>query len=108
MTVVELHGDIDIATAGEVCLHLAGVTARPRVGLLLDLRPVTFFDCQGLRVLVLAQRRTLEQRGRLYVVCDAPQILRLLDITGLRSLLQPAVTIRRALADTDARPRRSP
>ncbi|WP_307805914.1 STAS domain-containing protein [Streptomyces chrestomyceticus] len=72
LTVVELHGDIDIATTDEARRHLGSVTTRPAVGLLLDLRPVTFFDCSGVRLLSFAQRRTLERRGRLYLVCDAP------------------------------------
>ncbi|MFK8850147.1 anti-sigma factor antagonist [Streptomyces sp. Ac-502] len=100
LTVVELHGDIDIATTDEARRDLEPVTARPAVSLLLDLRPVTFFDCAGVRLLMFAQQRTLEQRGRLYLVCDAPQILRLLDITGLRSLCHPASTVDQVLADT--------
>ncbi|MFH8591489.1 STAS domain-containing protein [Streptomyces rimosus] len=105
---VELHGDIDLATAPEARQHVEAVTARPRPGLLVDLRPVTFFDCHGLRLLIYAQRRTLEQHGQLYLVCDAPQILHILDITGLRSLFQPAPTIARALADPVAPWRRRP
>ncbi|MFI9228638.1 STAS domain-containing protein [Streptomyces rimosus] len=102
LTVVELRGDIDIATLPAARLHLEAVTARPFPVLLVDLRPVAFFGCQGLRLLLAAQWRTLQQRGRLYLVCDSPQILRLLDIVGLLALFQPAPTINQALADTGA------
>nr|WP_307805666.1 anti-sigma factor antagonist [Streptomyces chrestomyceticus] len=96
LTVVELHGDIDMATVPEARRHLHAVTARPRVRLLLDLRPVTFFDCRGVSLLLYAQQRTLERRGRLYLVCDHPTVLHLLDITGVRLLLGPAPTVNRA------------
>ncbi|WP_267885856.1 MULTISPECIES: STAS domain-containing protein [Streptomyces] len=99
--VVELLGDIDISTAPEVCLHLAAVTSRQAPDLLLDLRPVTFFDCQGVRLLMFAQQRMWEQRGQFYLVCDSPQILRILSIIGLFVLFHPSPTIDRALADIE-------
>ncbi|MFI9228636.1 anti-sigma factor antagonist [Streptomyces rimosus] len=98
VTVVELHGDIDVLTAPVVRAHLHDVTAYTGCVLLVDLRPVTFFDCSGLAVLVDAHQRTAAVGGCLAVVCDNALILDLMSWTQTRTLIQPTATLDQALA----------
>ncbi|MFI6567394.1 STAS domain-containing protein [Streptomyces sp. NPDC050534] len=49
--VVEVVGEIDVATAEFVLEHLDAATGRPCPDILVDLRGVEFIDCSGLRVL---------------------------------------------------------
>ncbi|WP_327399342.1 STAS domain-containing protein [Streptomyces sp. NBC_01288] len=82
-TVVEVSGEIDMATAGFVVEHLDAATSIDEPDVLVDLRPVEFFDCSGLRVLCRAERRARERGGRLRIVSDGPRIDRLLRASGL-------------------------
>lgn len=99
-TVVEVSGEIDMATAGFVVEHLDAATAVPEPDVLVDLRAVEFFDCSGLRVLCRAERRARERGGRLRVVSDGPRIDRLLRASGLFGRFPPL----RALPSRAERP----
>ncbi|MCI3274124.1 STAS domain-containing protein [Streptomyces cylindrosporus] len=88
-TVVEVSGEIDLATAEFLTEHLDAATARPRPDVLVDLRHVEFFDCSGLRVLCRAENRARERDGRLRLVSDRPGIRRLLAGAGLLGRFPP-------------------
>ncbi|NUP23669.1 MAG: STAS domain-containing protein [Streptomyces sp.] len=88
-TVVEIIGEIDLATAALVAEHLDAATAKPESDVLVDLRRVDFFDCSGLRVLCRAETRTRDRGGRLRIISDAPRILRLLGGAGLLGRFAP-------------------
>ncbi|WP_328494688.1 STAS domain-containing protein [Streptomyces sp. NBC_00414] len=82
-TVVELRGEIDIATASPIAARLDTVTAGPCPDLVLDLRAVSFIDCAGLSLLCRARNRVLARRGRLCLVTEDTRVLRVLRGAGL-------------------------
>lgn len=88
-TVVEVMGEVDLATAALVAEHLDAATGRTGSDVLADLRRVDFLDCSGLRVLCRAQTRARDLGGRLRVVSDAPWISRLLRGAGLLGRFPP-------------------
>jgi anti-anti-sigma factor len=88
-TVVEVLGEVDLATAALVTEHLDAATGRPESDVLVDLRRVDFFDCSGLRMLCRAETRARDRGGRLRVVSDAPRIRRLLLGAGLLGRFSP-------------------
>ncbi|MEV7995205.1 anti-sigma factor antagonist [Streptomyces sp. NPDC086077] len=96
-TVLEFRGEIDIAAAAEILPHLDDLTARPGARIVIDLGPVEFFDCSGLRLLHRAHSRVLAHDGQLHLVCDHPMTLRVLRVTGLHRLLPPLPTLDAAL-----------
>ncbi|SEC62357.1 anti-sigma B factor antagonist [Streptomyces sp. 3213] len=99
-TVVEVSGEIDMATAGLVVEHLDAATAVAEPDVLVDLRPVEFLDCSGLRVLCRAEGRARERGGRLRIVSDGPRIDRLLRASGLLRRFPPL----RALPSQEEKP----
>ncbi|MBD0844127.1 MULTISPECIES: anti-sigma factor antagonist [unclassified Streptomyces] len=99
-TVLEFRGEIDIAAAVEIVAHLDRVTARAEPRIVIDLRPVEFFDCSGLRLLYRARIRVLDHGGELHLVCTHPLTLRMLRITGLARLLPPHPTLDAALGQS--------
>ncbi|MFD5626675.1 MULTISPECIES: anti-sigma factor antagonist [unclassified Streptomyces] len=101
-TVLELHGEIDILAAVEITPYLDSATGGPTPQVVIDLRPVEFFDCSGLRLLYRARRRVLDRDGRLYLVCTHPLTLRILKVTGLAHLLPPSASLDEALARPEA------
>ncbi|MFF6996770.1 anti-sigma factor antagonist [Streptomyces sp. NPDC008313] len=96
-TVLELHGEIDIAAAVEIIPLLDAATALPNPRVVIDLRPVEFFDCSGLRLLHRARNRVLARGGRIRLVCVHPLTLRVLRVTGLAELLPPSASLDVAL-----------
>ncbi|MGW0570690.1 STAS domain-containing protein [Streptomyces tauricus] len=88
-TVVEVLGEIDMATAGALSEHLDALTSGGVPQLVVDLRQVEFFDCSGLRVLCRAERRAREHGGTLRLVSDQPRIHRLLHACGLLTRFPP-------------------
>ncbi|MCL6731676.1 anti-sigma factor antagonist [Streptomyces neyagawaensis] len=101
-TVLELHGEIDIAAAVEIIPHLDALTGRPSARIVIDLRHVEFFDCSGLRLLHRARHRVLDRGGELRLVCTHPLTLRVLKVTGLSRLLPPAPSLDAALEQPEA------
>ncbi|GGW10975.1 anti-sigma factor antagonist [Streptomyces capoamus] len=101
-TVLELRGEIDIASAARIGPFLDRVTGRPGIRLVVDLRPVEFFDCSGLRLLYRARVRVLERGGQLHLVCTHPLTLRVFRVTGLARLLPPLPSLDEAVARSEA------
>ncbi|MBB5933202.1 anti-sigma factor antagonist [Streptomyces zagrosensis] len=97
-TVVELSGDVDLATAEEIRSALDEATAPSGAQLVvIDLRHTTFFDCTGLALLVRAEERMASRAGRLRLVCAHAITLRLMEIADLTGLLRPVPTLEQAL-----------
>lgn len=96
-TVVELHGEIDIAGVGSVGPALDAATAGDEPAVIVDLRPAAFFDCSGLGMLCRAHRRVGERAGRMRLVCDNALILRTLRAGRMLDVLHPVATLDEAL-----------
>lgn len=82
-TVLELHGEIDIRTEPALSARLDALTAAPGADLVVDLRPMSFIDCAGLRVLCRARNRVEARQGRLRLVTDSAGFRRMLRHTNL-------------------------
>jgi anti-sigma B factor antagonist len=86
--VINLTGEIDVSTASRLAATVGEVIlaeAPPRV--VLDMAGVTFCDSQGLGTLVVLSRRA-RLAGSLLVLTNVGEfLLRVLDITGLRTAL---------------------
>jgi anti-sigma B factor antagonist len=98
--ILALSGELDLSTAGSLCvvLHLARREPRPRV--LVDLSGLEFCDSSGLRALIGAAQEIVASGGRLAVVVPDGQsaVARLLDVCGLREHLRVYGGARDALA----------
>ncbi|MEU4658224.1 anti-sigma factor antagonist [Streptomyces sp. NPDC023723] len=92
-TVLEFHGEIDIAVATEIAPLLDRATGVPGARVVLDLGGIEFFDCSGLRLLTRARQRVLDRGGELHLVCTHALTLRVLRVTGLARLLPPRPTV---------------
>lgn len=89
VTVVELHGEIDLASVSDVQQHLDAATTPVGAQVVVDLRSTDFFDCTALTLLCRAHRQACQHGGQLRLVCIRPWHLKILDITGLRTRFRP-------------------
>jgi len=103
-TVVEVGGEIDVASASELrdCLHQT-IAAGGRQ-LVVDLRQVEFMDSVGLGVLLGARRRLLGQGAAhghtdrpIQLVCADGLVVRILRATGLDRVFPLYPTVAAAL-----------
>jgi anti-anti-sigma factor len=86
-TTVAVSGEIDLVTAVRLDRELMMALEAEPEWLRLDLRDVAFMDTSGVAVLLKARRAALEADCRFTVKSASPAIERLLEITGLASLL---------------------
>jgi len=86
--VLALDGEIDLLTAGQLAAAVGHELADgPPSRVVLDMGGVTFCDSQGLGTLVVLSRAAASARSILVLTNVADFLLRVLDITGLRSAL---------------------
>ncbi|HEX5595768.1 MAG TPA: STAS domain-containing protein [Micromonosporaceae bacterium] len=85
--VLTLAGEIDMLTASRLSNTVNEVLADPPARIVLDLAGVTFCDSQGLGTLVVLSRKASHAQSLLVLTNVGDFLLRVLDITGLRSAL---------------------
>ena len=86
-TTATVVGEVDLLTSVALNRELDMALDAGPEWLRLDLRDVVFMDTSGIAVLIKARRRALEAGCRFSVKSASPAIQRLLEITGLASLL---------------------
>ena len=85
--VVHLVGEIDVLTVTRLSTVINEMLADPPTRIVLDMAGVTFCDSQGLGTLVVLSRKTQHARSVLALTNVGDFLMRVLDITGLRSAL---------------------
>jgi anti-anti-sigma factor len=81
-------GEVDLATAPELRDRLLNVFRKyPPAALLVDLSGVTFLDCTGLGALIAVRNAAVRVDCHLRVTSPPPFVHRILDLTGLLSVL---------------------
>lgn len=85
--VVNLAGEIDMLTATRLSNTVNDILGDPPPRIVLDLSGVTFCDSQGLGTLVVLSRKASTAQSVLVLTNVGDFLLRVLDITGLRSAL---------------------
>jgi anti-sigma B factor antagonist len=85
--VLVLHGEIDMGTAGRLSDAVSKALHERPSRIVLDLGGVTFCDSQGLGTLIVLSRKASHNQSLLVLTNVGEFLLRVLDITGLRSAL---------------------
>jgi len=83
VAVVELAGELDLASAPALREQLLGLLRQGSSRLVLDLSRVSFCDASGLAVLVGTSHRARRLGGFLRLAAVPRQAVRVLDLTGL-------------------------
>jgi anti-sigma B factor antagonist len=86
-TVVRLDGEVDVASAPRLREKLVDLVAAGRHRLAVDLTEVSFLDSVGLGVLIGGVKRARAQGGELVLVGATGGVERVLDLTGLLSVI---------------------
>jgi anti-sigma B factor antagonist len=86
--VVTVAGEIDVYTSPLLQERLVEVLRDGISSIVLDLSAVTFLDSTGLGVLITGLKRCRSAEGDLSLVTAQPNVLKVLEITGLNDVFQ--------------------
>jgi anti-sigma B factor antagonist len=88
VVIVELYGEVDLATEEVMRKALTDAVRTPGIRLLVcDMTYVSFFSCSGMTALMKI-RAALHKRGaRIRVVAQSPIVVLLFGVTGLTGVL---------------------
>lgn len=81
---VSIRGELDAYTAPELEALCSSIVDEGADALVLDLSRTTFLDSSGLRAIVSLHQRIEDARGELTLDRPSHNVIRLLEITGLR------------------------
>lgn len=85
---IAVVGEVDLATAPDLRDRLLNVLRKyPPAVMLVDLSGVTFLDCTGLSALIAVRNAAVRVDCHLRVISPPPIVHRMLDMTGLLSVL---------------------
>lgn len=89
LCLVQLAGELDIATVPPLVQYLRKETAPGAAHLVLDVAGVRFLAAAGISLILSAMNNDDGIRGRLHLVgvTDNPMVARVLDLAGLMPLL---------------------
>ncbi|MHB8464943.1 MAG: STAS domain-containing protein [Acidimicrobiales bacterium] len=82
VAVLAVHGEVDVSTAPRLRQVLVEAASSGHDNVVIDLDGVDFLDSTGLGVIVGGLKRFRTQGGDVLLVCNAPRILRVFEITG--------------------------
>jgi len=102
--VVELAGELDVATAPVLAEYLRSQTATATPAhLLLDLTAVTFLAAAGVTLIVNALRNDQKIHGQLHLLGQTsdPSVERVLHLTGVHAILPDHRNVEHALHQID-------
>ncbi|MGN9913170.1 STAS domain-containing protein [Phytohabitans sp. LJ34] len=85
--VLKLAGEIDMLTAARLSSVVNELLTDAPVRIVLDMAGVTFCDSQGLGTIVVLTKKASHTQSVLLLTNLGDFLLRVLDITGLRSAL---------------------
>jgi len=103
VVVVSAAGEVDLANRGTLAAKLAEPAGDPATGVLVcDLSATSFVSCSGLSVLLDARSKLIARGAALRVVTARSTVLRMLDATGQRTVLDVRPDVDSALCDGPA------
>ncbi len=95
---IAFHGELDALAAPDLRLRIDEVLTAPHGALLIDLACCTFIDSLGVAALVEGAKVMLERDRAVAIATAKPQTRRILELTGVDSLLPVCWTRDEAIA----------
>jgi len=99
---VALSGRMDIQGVGEIETRFAGMTASPRMRVVVDLSDVPFMSSIGIRALMINAKAVARRGGRFLIAAPQAQVREVLETAGLAELVSILATLDEAIAAVKA------
>ncbi|MCX7600146.1 MAG: STAS domain-containing protein [Armatimonadetes bacterium] len=99
---VRVSGELDAYMAPELRETVEQVLDGGARWLLIDLSDVEYLDSVGLGIMIGAAQRASEREGDIAVVCTRPNVMRVLEVSGTKELLNVVGTVEEGRAKLSA------
>ena len=99
-TIVEVTGDLDLATAPALRQEVIALIGDGRRRIVLDLTGTDFLDSLGLGLVVAIAKRVRVNGGELAIVCPEPRLKRVFRIVDLDQILPLHESVEEVLGRT--------
>jgi anti-sigma B factor antagonist len=86
--IIQLAGELDIATGSQVIDATRRALRHRPARLLVDLSAIDFLDLTGVRALIRCRRMAVAKQSGFLLTAPNPRVLNLLDLTGLRAVFE--------------------
>ena len=96
-TVVRVTGELDLSTHDRLGDELTSIAAGGGA-IVVDLSACDFIDSSGIRALLIGRQAAEDNGGTLSLAAAKPQVVRILDVTGVASALPIHASAEEALA----------
>jgi anti-sigma B factor antagonist len=96
-TVVRVAGELDLSTHERLAEELTSIAAGGNP-IVVDLSKCDFIDSSGIRALLIGRQAAEESGSHLALAAAKPQVVRILDVTGVASALPIHPSAEEALA----------
>jgi anti-sigma B factor antagonist len=96
-----LSGELDLHTGPEFERRVLEALGRGALEIVIDLAEVSFIDSTTIGILMRMRKRLAPLSGRLLLVCNDPNMVRLFEITALDRLFEIYPSREAALGDVD-------
>ncbi|HEX5853379.1 MAG TPA: STAS domain-containing protein [Solirubrobacteraceae bacterium] len=101
-SVIEIDGELDLASAPELKWALIDALEAGHTGLVVDLSRTSFMDSTALGVLV-GFNRSLDAHARLSIVCSDDAVSKIFELSGMDGVFAIFPTLEQALSHVRVR-----
>jgi anti-anti-sigma factor len=98
ITLLELHGRMDIFGVNEIEIRFAGYCSGERPKAVVDLSGVDFLASVGIRLLVTNSKSMSLRKGKMVILNPQPDVMSVLEITAIPSIIPVYFSIESAEA----------
>ena len=95
--VVALSGELDMASAADLSVRLAGLRSSARTRIVVDVSALAFIDSSGLNALVTSARAVDADEGWIVVAGASEHIARVFDVVRLAESVEIEPSVKEAL-----------
>lgn len=99
ITIVELAGSVDIASAASFDEVISGLIDNGRTKMMLDFSRVEFIASMGLRMLLKTGQRIENEQGKLHICCINETVGEVFGMVGLDTIIPVFETRELAVQD---------
>ncbi|NSW91682.1 MAG: anti-sigma F factor antagonist [Firmicutes bacterium] len=86
--IVRLYGELDDHTAEYAKQKIENEIIKPTTkNIVFDFSNLTFMDSSGIGVIMGRYKNIVKINGKVAIACSNPQVIRLLDISGISSII---------------------
>lgn len=95
---IDLSGRMDIEGVGQIETKFAGMTAAPRMAIIVDMSAVPFMSSIGIRALLMNAKAVGKRGGKLVLLNPEQNVRKVLETSGINQIIPISNDLNEAMA----------